>query len=254
MSAPWLFDVGNTRLKCAPLAGVRAGPVHAITHERDAAVDAVAAALATALPTRMARAYVASVAGDAVTAGVLQALAIRTRQIVRVRTVATFESLRIAYADPARLGVDRFLALVAAHGLAEAGDVLVCGVGTALTVDLLDRDGLHHGGALAPSPTLMRDALHARVPALPVDGGAVVDFAADTADALATGCEDAALGAIERLQARALARLGRPVRVLLHGGGAAVLAARLPQASHAPDLVLAGLARWAARDVACVDG
>lgn len=248
---PWLFDLGNTRLKCAPLVDGAAGAVHALAHVEGAGVDALLAHV----PPRLPRAYVASVAPDALTAALLQALTARTRQIVRVRTARGFDGLRIAYADPARLGVDRFLALVAAH--ADAGahghDVLVCGVGTALTVDLLAADGTHVGGAIAPSPTLMRQMLHARVPQLPEHGGRDVGFADDTGDALATGCEGAALGLLERARAQARARLGREPRVLLHGGGAAALAMRVPGAELRHDRVLAGLARWAAVDVARVD-
>src|SRR3546814_11073540 len=62
---------------------------------------------------------------------------------------------------PSRLGVDRFLALLGAHARG-VGATMVVGVGTALTVDWLDADGRHRGGRIAPSPTLMRDALHAR--------------------------------------------------------------------------------------------
>ena len=38
MSA-WLFDLGNTRLKCAPLQGVRPGAVRALAHA-EATLDA----------------------------------------------------------------------------------------------------------------------------------------------------------------------------------------------------------------------
>lgn len=246
-AAPWLFDLGNTRLKCAPLVGDAAGRVQALAYDDAPGADALAALL----PARLPRAYVASVAGDAATATLLDALTARTRQIVRVRTAAAFDGLRIAYAEPARLGVDRFLALVAARGL---GDVLVCGVGTALTVDLLEADGTHAGGAIAPSPTLMRQMLQARMPQLPAGGGRDVGFAGDTLDALASGCEGAALGLVERARTAARARLGRSVHVVLHGGGAAALAGRVAGAQLRHDLVLAGLARWAARDVGIVDG
>ena len=90
-----------------------------------------------------------------------------------------------------------------------ADAALVCGVGTALTIDLIDADGRHLGGRIAPSPTLMREVLHARAPQLPETGGDYVDFAADTEDALASGCEGAALALIERsLEPRASAWAG----------------------------------------------
>ena len=94
----------------------------------------------------------------------------------------------------------------------------------------------------------MRVILHERAPQLPVQGGAYADFAADTEDALASGCEGAALALIESSRDAARRRLGQPPTLLLHGGGADELAARLPDAIRVTSLVLEGLAIWAAVD------
>jgi type III pantothenate kinase len=151
--------------------------------------------------------------------------------------------MRIAYAEPARMGVDRFLALLAAHARAP-GACLVVGVGTAITVDLLDGDGQHRGGRIAPSPRLMRNALHDAAAQLPAQGGDYVEFASDTDDALASGCDGAALGLIERSLREATQQLGETPALLLHGGGVKALLAHFPQAQQAPALVLEGLALW----------
>ncbi|HEX2082798.1 MAG TPA: type III pantothenate kinase, partial [Xanthomonadaceae bacterium] len=148
------------------------------------------------------------------------------------------------YAEPARLGVDRFLAMLAARARTQAPFVVVA-VGTALTLDLVDGEGRHRGGRIAPSPALMREALHARAAQLPREGGAYAEFAADTDDALASGCEGAALALIEHSLTQAQALLGDTPALLLHGGGAPDLLARLPQAESVPALILEGLARWA---------
>ena len=241
MSA-WLFDLGNTRLKCAPLqADGRVGATVALPHRE----EDVAAALAQALPAHIEVAYLASVASPGLRLAVLDALTARCARISIARTQARLGAVRIAYADPRKLGVDRFLALLGTHAR-DAGAALVCGVGTALTVDLIDADGRHLGGRIAPSPTLMREALHWRAAQLPESGGDYVDFAADTEDALASGCDGAALALIERSLDAAQQRLGQRPRLLLHGGGAEVLQAHLAEATPAPGLVLDGLAIWAA--------
>jgi len=245
----WLFDLGNTRLKAAPLHDDgRIGEAVAITHWKSADDGAaLGAGLAEHLPPRIEIGYLASVADTDLRGAVMQLLASRCRRICVARSSRRWNGLRIAYDEPSRLGVDRFLAMLAAHAGAN-GAALVCGVGTALTVDLVDADGGHRGGRIAPSPTLMREALHQRAAQLPVAGGEYRDFADDTLDALASGCEGAALGLIERSVARAETDLGSAPTLILHGGGAAALAARLPRARLAPDLVLEGLARWAALD------
>lgn len=239
----WLFDLGNTRLKCAPLLGGRAGDVIALPHrEAD-----LAGALAQVLPTRIDVAHVASVANETLRVALLDALSLRARRISLARTQGAFRGFRIAYAQPHKLGVDRFLAMLGAHARFDE-PVLLCGVGTALTIDLIDADGRHRGGRIAPSPTLMREALHDRAPQLPTLGGQFADFAADTEDALASGCEGAALALIEASRASASRMLGRPPRLVLHGGGVEELAARLPESTQANALVLDGLAIWASAD------
>lgn len=236
----WLFDLGNSRFKFAPLLGARIGPVQAWAHGAES-MDAAALA---ALPHGRV-AIVASVASVELTSRVLATLRQRFDQVRVVDSSAECAGVRIAYACPARFGVDRFLALLGAHG---AGDVLVAGVGTALTIDLLDADGRHHGGRISASPTTMRMALHARAAQLPAVGGQYAEFAADTDDALASGCVGASVALIERSLGEAGAQLQRPVRLLLHGGGAAELLALLPQADYRPALVLDGLATWAITD------
>jgi type III pantothenate kinase len=244
MSA-WLFDLGNTRLKCAPLIDGRAGEATALPHRE---ADLIAA-LADALPERIDVAYVASVANESLRVALLQALTARSRRISLARTQRAFAGVRIAYAQPQKLGVDRFLALLAVHARFRE-PILLCGVGTALTIDLIDGQGRHIGGRIAPSPTLMREALHERAPQLPSRGGRYVEFAADTEDALASGCEGAALGLIEYSRAAAQAQLGMPPRLVIHGGGGEELATRLPDATQVASLVLDGLAIWAAGESA----
>ena len=237
----WLFDLGNTRLKCAPLAeDGTIGDVHALAND----AGGWAAALDALLPSRVDVAWVASVAAPALTSALADALAARARAVSFARTQASACGVRIAYAQPHKLGVDRFLSMIGAHARIP-GPVLLCGVGTALTIDLLDADGLHRGGRLAPSPTVMREALHARAAQLPVDGGRYADFADDTEDALASGCEGAAAALVRDSLDAGTRLLGAAPSLHLHGGGAPALLTRLPQARHAPDLVLAGLAAWA---------
>lgn len=236
----WLFDLGNTRLKLAPLAMDGAGEVLAFAHDG----ASFEPAWSNALPAAIDVAWLASVGPAALRASLLQALVPRAGRVVEVRVEREMADVRIGYEEPARLGVDRALALVGARARVP-GWALVVGVGTALTVDLLDADGCHHGGAIAPSPTLMREALNARAPQLPASGGVADAFATDTADALAGGCLGAAIGLVERCRDEAAGRAGAQPAVLLHGGGAGALQAGLQGAVLVPSLVMDGLARMA---------
>lgn len=238
--ADWLFDLGNSRLKFAALRDDgTVGALEAMAHDGTGFdVDGL-----RQLPPRIANAHVASVAAPAVRDALLETLASRGARVTVAATQPRCAGVAIAYAKPGKLGVDRFLSLLAAH--ARGGAWLVAGVGTALTVDLVDADGRHFGGRIAPSPMLMREALHARAAQLPAQGGAYREFADDTEDALASGCLGAAVGLVERSLCEARAAAGGAVGLLLHGGGSDELQPHFAEATVAPALVLEGLACWA---------
>ncbi len=239
----WLFDLGNTRLKWTRADMPGPDGVRALAHAEAGDPDALDTAFAGIRAGD--RAWIASVAAPALSATVGAAIARRGAQVARAFTRIDCAGVRIAYADPSRLGVDRFLALIAAHAHAP-GASLIVSVGTALTIDLLAADGLHHGGLIAPSPTLMRESLAHRAPQLPPDGGTVVDFATDTVDALASGAILSARALVARSLRAARRRLGTSPILLITGGGAdAVCAGWRAHAQRIPDLVLRGLRVYA---------
>ena len=244
----WLVDLGNTRLKWAAIASTNADAlaardVHACAHTGSTDSPALAAAFVHVRPGDPA--WLASVASPAMTAAVATALGRRGALVQRAVTQSVCAGVRIAYDDPSRFGVDRFLGLLAAHARGQRA-WLVVGVGTALTIDLLAADGVHHGGLIAPSPTVMRAALVQRAPHLPVDGGQVLDFARDTADALASGAIVSSRALIAHSLRAARQRLGETPTLLMTGGGSdALCAGWRVRALRAPELVLRGLQVYA---------
>ena len=241
-----LLDLGNTRLKWAlqaqPDGWLARGAV-------DWQGEDLAAALTSAWtglppPARVIAASVVDAAREAQVAAVAERLFACTP--TWLRTPAHACGVRNAYAEPQRLGVDRFLAMVAAHADGHAPCVLA-GVGTALTLDALAGDGQHLGGLIAPGPRLMQQSLlDATARVRPERPGEIVELADNTADAVASGCWQAAAALVERFAMRSAARLGATPALILGGGDAApllpllLLPARLSQ-----DGVLRGLAVWA---------
>jgi type III pantothenate kinase len=237
----WLFDLGNTRLKYAPLDGQgRIGQIIAVAHDGEHLPDGWDAAL----PAHFDTAALTTVGSPALRTYLLDALTARCARISIARTVARFGELRIGYPMPETLGTDRFLALLGARARATC-PWLVVGIGTAITLDLIGADGLHRGGRIAPSPALMREALHARAAQLPELGGEYVAFANNTLDALRSGCDGAALALIRAALDDGTALLGVRPQLLLHGGGIDALTGLDADALRAPALVLEGLAAWA---------
>ncbi|HET9031629.1 MAG TPA: type III pantothenate kinase [Dokdonella sp.] len=160
-----------------------------------------------------------------------------------VRSPAAAIGIRNAYAEPARLGVDRFLGLAALHASAQRAQILVS-CGTALTLDAIDAEGRHLGGLIAPSPALMRSAVGSGTARVGEEHGELVEIATCTADAVWSGSVLSAVALIERFHATVVARLGAPVAVVGDGGGLEEWMHLLPNIERGRDLVVRGLALW----------
>ncbi|HET7757731.1 MAG TPA: type III pantothenate kinase, partial [Steroidobacteraceae bacterium] len=158
--SPLLVDIGNTRIKWARLAGVRPARGRAAVHSGWGPADYARRLFGGV--RNCGRVLVSSVAGERVNRSLAAAArrAGATCEFVRVPRHAG--GVSVGYAEPWRLGVDRFVALVGAHALFPAEPLCVVGAGTALTVDLLGPDGRHRGGVIVPAPALMVETLLAR--------------------------------------------------------------------------------------------
>lgn len=125
-----------------------------------------------------------------------------------------------AYAQPEKLGVDRWLALMAAHKhYPQHKCVVDCG--TAITIDVLQADGLHLGGVITPGLRLMKQALATNTADLELNSHPYqAAFGQDTAAAIANGVLWAAAGVV----AQAWRTLDDGYQLIMTGGDAEVIA------------------------------
>ena len=147
-----------------------------------------------------------------------------------------------AYADPGKLGVDRWLAMLAAYHR-EAGACCIVDCGTTITVDIVNAHGRHEGGYIVPGLQVLRDALAARSDALATEQvhWSATDPGVSTASAVHNGILRCVLGFIRDIQLQA-ENSGISQRWYFTGGDADVLLPHLDWAiNHEPDLVLDGL-------------
>ncbi|MBX3726858.1 MAG: type III pantothenate kinase [Xanthomonadales bacterium] len=230
-----LLDQGNTRLKWvlsgpqgwlhAPRAITAAGPTLLARWQRAALDQVVVASVAPAAAQRRLRATLARLS---------PALPVRW-----AAPTASWRGLRCGYPSPDRLGVDRWLALVAAWR-ERPGRCVVVSAGTALTLDRLEADGRHAGGLIVPGLAAMQAGLFAAAPGLRRHRGGVADagLATDSPEAIASGCLQALLALVERWREPGDA-------VFLAGGDASALAPGLAEPLRLrPWLVLEGLDAW----------
>ncbi|MGI9337483.1 MAG: type III pantothenate kinase [Gammaproteobacteria bacterium] len=145
------------------------------------------------------------------------------------------------YRKPNALGIDRWLAMLAATG--KNKDAVIADAGTALTIDALTGDGDFIGGIIVPGAKLMRRALSQKTG---LAGGALLpppSLAAgrDTKAAMAAGIAAAMAGAVLAFRRRVLPRAA----IIITGGDAGELLPWLPRAVlHKPHLVMEGIIRW----------
>ncbi len=146
------------------------------------------------------------------------------------------------YRQPAQLGVDRWLAIIAASRLTE-GPYCVVDCGTAVTLDAVDPQRRHLGGLIMPGLSLMRNSLLQATHIPPVtDDAAIGWLASGTAGAVAGGTLLAAAGLVERFVRERQRAEGVPLLTVMTGSDAPSLAKRLQLDYRVePDLVMHGL-------------
>jgi type III pantothenate kinase len=242
-----VLDAGNTRLKWALVRGGSLVDSGSRAYREPASAPLLAEPEARGESLELV--LVANVAGSAVARRLAEESRARfglEPEFVVPR--ACEHGVRSAYAEPERLGVDRWVGLIAAHRLA-TGSACVISAGTAATFDAVDAHGQHLGGLIVPGPRLMAEALaqntsqigatepaHARPAGLDVLGKS-------TAEAVGRGALLAIATAFDRAVAIATLALGERPSVFLTGGDAEVLLAWLESDVQVrADLALEGLA------------
>ncbi len=162
-------------------------------------------------------------------------------EIIIPQSTSTAFGVSNAYQHPEKLGIDRWLALIAAHRY-YPGHSCIVDCGTAITVDVIDASGRHLGGLISPGLLSMKKALAADTVALNFGPQQHLSELADnTASAIASGTLLAAVGLIEAV----LCRQDKPRQLILSGGDAAVVARKLKEPCIVDaELVLKGLSMY----------
>jgi type III pantothenate kinase len=241
-----LIDAGNTRIKWARLSDGQLSASRAAVHGKWSAAQ-YARRLIGASAGALERILVSSVAAPEVNAALKAAARGFKIRIEFVRVPKRGGGVTVGYLEPWRLGVDRFVSLVGAHHLFPTLPVCVVSIGTAMTVDLLNTEGRHLGGAIVPAPALMVETLLTQTYGIRrrAQGGpreSSGPFGRSTRDAIQEGARYAAAAAIGRCVEEAVPRVHRPPLVLLTGGGVSQVRPLLAYpAVTVPDLVLRGL-------------
>lgn len=236
------LDVGNTALKWR-LRGAAALQQGGGAHSRD--WRGLALSLKSALEGMPRRIEIASVVGreaDRELAGELQD--VFGLQPAFHYSAAAQLGVTNAYAEPTRLGVDRWLAVVEAWHLSGASIVIDCG--SALTLDAVDASGRHLGGYIVPGMRMLEASLLAGTPNVRIDRQVLPTLAPgrDTAACVHNGILRMSVAFITDAMVALQQGVQDTCSIFLTGGDALLLQPYLTESARVmPDLVLDGIER-----------
>ncbi|MGR8948708.1 MAG: type III pantothenate kinase [Gammaproteobacteria bacterium] len=238
-----LFDIGNTRIKAAAQGKHGLDALPSISSQRNLPFPPEW----EAYPPESI--YLASVASDDVVERINDWAWERWQLRVTVIEVQQdVAGIHTRYGEPKKLGVDRWLAALGAYHDAGRTGVCVIDAGTALTVDVVDDSGVHHGGLIAPGLELMIRSLTHNTAQLKLENISFPDiFAIDTEAAISLGCADYVAGMMERAGRRINKQALNIERWYVTGGQGELVMSLAEkelglEMKNVPDLVLHGIA------------
>ncbi|WP_291009803.1 type III pantothenate kinase [Hydrogenophaga sp.] len=232
------LDVGNTRLKWAVYDAPKVG-ARLIAHGAQFLENIETLAEGDWQALDAPRWVVGCVvAGDAVKRRVQEQLELWDVNPQWVVSSQNEAGLTNGYDHPARLGSDRWVAMIGARQrlLAQgpARPCVVVMVGTAVTVEAIDTEGHFLGGIILPGHGIMLRALESGTAGLHVPTGDVRDFPTNTSDALTSGGTFAISGAVQRMVDNLRRHCGDEPVVYMTGGAGWKMA---PSMSNPVELV-----------------
>lgn len=151
------------------------------------------------------------------------------------------------YEEFERLGLDRWLALVAGYHLAKRACVVI-DLGTAVTSDFVSATGDHLGGFICPGMPLMRSQLRTHTRRIRYDDTSAEQALSSlmpggsTVEAVERGCSLMLQGFVLTQLEQAKVLWGEHFTLFITGGDAPLVHSVTPLACVVPDLVFVGLA------------
>lgn len=142
-----------------------------------------------------------------------------------------------AYDDVSRLGVDRWLTVLAAFDAKQ--HTVVIDAGTALKVEFIAADGQYQGGYIVPGQTMMEDMLVANTGKIRFNDADLLNYQGvinNTGLAVHLGCWEMTLALVERV----IRQYEKSRFIFTGGNGEKILQALNIKAEYEPNLVLHG--------------
>lgn len=234
-----LIDLGNSRLSWAFYSGGILSAANSCSTMAEISLE-IEAEWRGISPVPV---YIANVAGSE-----LQQMLLRWFETHWNTSPVLLQSQRLAhgvtnaYQKPQELGVDRWLGLIGARTMSRL-PVCVVDCGSAVSIDVMDANGMHQGGVIIPGYEMMLSSLK-RGTAIPGFQEACKSYrllGKSTSECIHYGCANTIAAIIDRVMQTG----SRLQRLFITGGNAAIITPLLEHPSMlAPDLVFRGMLQY----------
>ena len=145
-----------------------------------------------------------------------------------------------AYEDYRQLGVDRWVAMVAAFNKYRQA-VCVVDCGTAITLDIVDEKGKHQGGLIMPGVHLMERALLKGAEGIAKVQGELNELSTNTASAVSSGCMQLTSAGLTQLVQHYVSKYSSLLCVVIGGDAEKLMQDIKSDCVHDKYLILYGL-------------
>lgn len=198
IDAHLLMDVGNSAIKVIYADRLEQQTIMRFVHGEYHIIELLGAVFRQRAFSRLS---LASVYQSELTHAIVNWCRHNSIDCYQAVTATSHDGLKNGYVRPETLGVDRWLAMLAAWQMRRR-DFFIVSCGTALTFDAVNASGEHLGGAIMPGPLLMMQALSEHTSALEMPQKTSTDrfmLADNTQEGILFGTENASIGFVEQM-------------------------------------------------------
>ena len=248
MSKILLMDIGNTRIKWGVLENKALSGIGSLLTPHSSDFDLKP--LFMSVPSDVKSIVASCVLSKKTQTKLAESFSDHFKLVVRfIEPINRFSGLTNGYNNPSKLGADRWAAMVGAHN-EFGGNILVVDMGTAITIDYINAEGVHQGGQILPGLKSFFNILNQSTGSINtkinINDTAAQDikkWGKNTDDAVISGAMSAISGAINAAVFSFKIEDSMP-SVILTGGDAIYFKDLFDYSlSYRPNLVLEGLAR-----------
>ena len=248
MSKILLMDIGNTRIKWGVLEKRALSEIGSLStpHSRDFDLTP----LFMSLPSDVKSIVASCVLSKETQIKLTESFSDHFELAIQfIKPKNRFSGLTNGYTNPSKLGTDRWAAMIGAHN-EFGGNILVVDMGTAITIDYINAEGVHKGGQILPGLKSFFNILdqstgsiNTKININDTATKEIERWGKNTDDAIISGAMAAISGAINAAVFSFKIENSMP-SVILTGGDAIYFKDVFDYSlSYRPNLVLEGLAR-----------